>query len=162
MATGSLHVGGARTALYNYLMARKTDGKFIVRIEDTDLARSTRESEESMIADLRWLGLDWDEGPYVGGPAGDYRQSERNAIYKVMADRLVKDGWAYPCFSTEEELDAKRKKAEAEGSQVLIHSRTNKRDPLASLPICSPSHATTFPRLGLDDVCGEVQEKSPQ
>ncbi|KAJ1473166.1 hypothetical protein T484DRAFT_1637357 [Baffinella frigidus] len=119
--TGSLHVGGARTALYNYLMARKTDGKFIVRIEDTDLARSTRESEESMIADLRWLGLDWDEGPYVGGPAGDYRQSERNAIYKVMADRLVKDGWAYPCFSTEEELDAKRKKAEAEGSQQIAY-----------------------------------------
>ena len=129
-ATGSLHVGGARTALYNYLMARKTDGKFIIRIEDTDVARSTKESEESMIADLRWLGLDWDEGPYVGGPAGDYRQSERNGIYKVMADRLVKEGWAYPCFSTEEELDAKRKIAEANGSQVLPHSL----NPLASQP----------------------------
>lgn len=117
--TGSLHVGGARTALYNWLMARKAkDGKFLLRIEDTDLARSTRESEDSMLADLKWLGLNWDEGPGVGGPCGFYRQSERSQIYKEAADLLVRGGHAYPCFCTEEELDAKRIAAKMAGSQV--------------------------------------------
>jgi len=110
-------------------MAKKTGGKFVIRIEDTDLARSTKESEESMIADLKWLGLDWDEGPFVGGPAGQYRQSERNDIYKVMAERLVKEGWAYPCFCTEEELEAKRKAAEASGAQVAYDGTWRDADP---------------------------------
>ena len=75
--TGSLHVGGARTALFSWLKARQTSGKFVIRVEDTDTARSTRESENSVLADLEWLGLKWDEGPVVGGDKGPYRQSER-------------------------------------------------------------------------------------
>jgi len=111
--TGNLHVGGARTALFNWLYARKTGGKFVVRVEDTDQARSTRESEEAMIRDLKWLGLDWDEGPDKEGDCGPYRQSEREAIYKEYADKLVEGGQAYPCFCTDEELDAMRAHAEA-------------------------------------------------
>ncbi|PNW80349.1 hypothetical protein CHLRE_07g313700v5 [Chlamydomonas reinhardtii] len=110
--TGNLHVGGARTALFNWLYARKMGGKFILRVEDTDTARSTRASEEAMVRDLKWLGLDWDEGPDVGGAHGPYRQSERTAIYKEMADKLVAEGKAYPCFCTDEELEAMKKDAE--------------------------------------------------
>jgi glutamyl-tRNA synthetase len=127
--TGSLHVGGARTALYSYLAAKKAGGKFVLRIEDTDLARSTKESEESMIKDLRWLGLDWDEGPFVGGPAGDYRQSERGEVYVKIAKKLVEMGHAYPCFCTEEELDAKRQAAEASGSAVAYDGTWRDADP---------------------------------
>ena len=90
--TGNLHVGGARTALFNWLYARQLGGKFIVRVEDTDLERSTRASEEAMIRDLKWLGLDWDEGPDIGGPHGPYRQSERTAIYLEYAQKMVKEG----------------------------------------------------------------------
>eukprot|EP00897_Mesotaenium_endlicherianum_P002350 jgi/Mesen1/2142/ME000152S01227 len=106
--TGNLHVGGARTALFNWLYARSLGGKFILRIEDTDLERSTRESEEAVLRDLKWLGLDWDEGPDLGGEFGPYRQSERNQIYKDYADKLVASGTAYPCFCTDEELEAAR------------------------------------------------------
>ena len=127
--TGSLHVGGARTALYSYLVAKKSGGKFVLRIEDTDLARSTRESEDSMIRDLRWLGLDWDEGPYCGGPAGDYRQSERGETYVKIAKKLVEMGHAYPCFCTEEELEAKRQAAEASGSAVAYDGTWRDADP---------------------------------
>jgi nondiscriminating glutamyl-tRNA synthetase len=106
--TGYLHVGGARTAIFNHLFARHNGGTFVLRIEDTDVERSTRESELSLIEDLRWLGLDWDEGPDVGGPYGPYRQSERMPIYREVADKLVAQGSAYPCFCTDEELDRKR------------------------------------------------------
>lgn len=111
--TGSLHVGGARTALFNYLYAKKMGGDFVLRVEDTDQARSTRASEESMIADLKWLGLDWDEGPDIGGPCGPYRQSERGEIYKALAQKLVESGHVYPCFCTDEELEAMKAEAEA-------------------------------------------------
>jgi hypothetical protein len=127
--TGSLHVGGARTALYSYLAAKKAKGKFVLRIEDTDLARSTKESENSMIKDLRWLGLDWDEGPYCGGPAGDYRQSERNEVYVKVAKKLAELGYAYPCFCTEEELDAKRQASEAAGTAVAYDGTWRDADP---------------------------------
>ena len=113
--TGSLHVGGARTALYNWLFARHTGGKFILRIEDTDQARSTRESEESVVQDLKWLGLNWDEGPDVGGEYGPYRQSERHHIYKGYADKLLKEGIAYKCYCTDEELTRKRDEAFSKG-----------------------------------------------
>lgn len=103
--TGNLHVGGARTALFNYLFARSKGGKFVLRIEDTDLERSTRESEEAVLQDLTWLGLDWDEGPGVGGNYGPYRQSERNILYKQYADRLLKSGHVYRCFCSNEELE---------------------------------------------------------
>lgn len=111
--TGSLHVGGARTALFNYLYAKKMGGDFVLRVEDTDQARSTRASEESMIADLKWLGLDWDEGPDIGGPCGPYRQSERGEIYKALAQKLVESGHVYPCFCTDEELEVMKAEAEA-------------------------------------------------
>ncbi|CAN1142173.1 Glutamate--tRNA ligase, chloroplastic/mitochondrial [Linum perenne] len=103
--TGNLHVGGARTALFNYLFARANGGKFVLRIEDTDLERSTRESEEAVLKDLSWLALDWDEGPGIGGDYGPYRQSERNSLYKQHADRLVESGHVYRCFCSNEELE---------------------------------------------------------
>ncbi len=109
--TGFLHVGGARTAIFNYLFARHHGGRFILRIEDTDAERSTRESEHSLLEDMRWLGLDWDEGPDIGGPVGPYRQSERIPIYREVTDRLVAKGNAYPCFCTEAELELKREEA---------------------------------------------------
>jgi len=128
--TGSLHVGGARTALYNWLAARKVDwGKFVLRIEDTDVARSTRASEESMLADLEWLGLDWDEGPAVGGPCVDYRQSERGAIYESAARALVQGGHAYPCFCSQDELEEKKRLAKAAGSQVAYDGAWRDADP---------------------------------
>jgi glutamyl-tRNA synthetase len=111
--TGYLHVGGARTAIFNYLFARHNHGTFILRIEDTDAERSTRESEVSLLEDLRWIGLDWDEGPDVGGPHGPYRQSERMPIYRDVALTLVAQGRAYPCFCTDAELERKRAEAEA-------------------------------------------------
>ncbi|KAI8027517.1 hypothetical protein LOK49_LG02G04070 [Camellia lanceoleosa] len=103
--TGNLHVGGARTALFNYLFARSKGGKFVLRIEDTDLERSTRESEEALLHDLSWLGLHWDEGPGVGGDYGPYRQSERNVLYKQYAEKLLKSGHVYRCFCSNEELE---------------------------------------------------------
>ena len=112
--TGYLHVGGARTAIFNYLFARHNGGVFILRIEDTDAERSTLESEKSLMEDLGWLGIDWDEGPDAGGPHGPYRQSERHATYKEIADQLVARGMAYPCFCSEKELELKREEAIAE------------------------------------------------
>ncbi|KAK3028558.1 hypothetical protein RJ639_039080 [Escallonia herrerae] len=103
--TGNLHVGGARTALFNYLFTRSKGGKFVLRIEDTDLERSTKESEEAVLQDLSWLGLDWDEGPGVGGDYGPYRQSERNALYKQYAEKLLESGHVYRCFCSNEELE---------------------------------------------------------
>jgi glutamyl-tRNA synthetase len=111
--TGNLHVGGARTALFNWLYARNLGGKLILRVEDTDQARSTRESEDAMVRDLKWLGLDWDEGPDCGGPYGPYRQSERQAIYKQLAMQLVEEGHAYPCFCTDKELTMMKEEQEA-------------------------------------------------
>jgi len=113
--TGYLHVGGARTALFNYLFARKMGGKFILRIEDTDLERSERIFEEQLIAALRWLGLDWDEGPDVGGPYGPYRQSERVEIYQEYARKLVDEGKAYEVYAYPEEIEALRERLLAEG-----------------------------------------------
>ncbi len=112
--TGYLHVGGARTALFNWLYARKTGGKFILRIEDTDVERSTQEAVDGLLRDMKWLGLNWDEGPGVDGPHGPYYQSQRLEIYHRYARRLVENGAAYPCFCSEEELEAKRQKAEEE------------------------------------------------
>lgn len=103
--TGNLHVGGARTALFNYLFARSKGGKFVLRIEDTDLERSTKQSEEALLQDLSWLGLHWDEGPGVGGDYGPYRQSERNSLYKQYAEKLLESGHVYQCFCSNEELE---------------------------------------------------------
>lgn len=107
--TGYLHIGGARTALFNYLFARKNNGKFILRIEDTDFERSNKEYEEVIMRDLRWLGLEWDEGPDIGGPYKPYRQSERLDLYKEYANKLIQEGKAYYCYCTEKELEVQRK-----------------------------------------------------
>ncbi|MGH2691355.1 MAG: glutamate--tRNA ligase [Actinomycetota bacterium] len=113
--TGFLHVGGARTALYNWLFARHHGGAFVLRIEDTDRERSTDESVEALQDALRWLGIDWDEGPGVGGPYGPYRQTERLDLYREAAEKLLADGNAYRCWCTPEELDERRKAAVARG-----------------------------------------------
>ena len=113
--TGNCHVGTARNALYNLLYARKHGGTFILRIDDTDARRSTLASERGVLDGLRWLGLDWDEGPEIGGPYGPYRQSERGDRYRAYAERLLEAGRAYPCFCTRDELAAERARARAAG-----------------------------------------------
>jgi glutamyl-tRNA synthetase len=114
--TGQLHVGNARTALFNWLLARGAAARFLLRIEDTDAERSTAASESSILDDLRWLGLDWDEGPDVGGPSGPYRQSERLHLYESYANELLATGKAYYCFCSREQLEAERQAALAAGA----------------------------------------------
>jgi len=114
--TGYLHVGGARTALFNYLFARKTSGKFILRIEDTDVERSEKVFEEQLINALRWLGLEWDEGPDIGGPYGPYRQSERQELYHSYAQKLMEKGMAYEVYAYPEEIEELRERLLAEGT----------------------------------------------
>lgn len=113
--TGYLHVGGARTALFNWLFARHSGGKFVLRIEDTDRERSKPEYEEAIIRDLQWLGLDWDEGPGLGGPSGPYRQTERASLYRDQLKKMMTAGSAYHCFCTPKELEAERAAAQAVG-----------------------------------------------
>ncbi len=108
--TGFLHIGTARTALFNYLIAKKYNGTFILRIEDTDLRRSATKYEKSIIEGLKWLGLEWDEGVKVGGEYGPYRQSEKIAIYSKYINQLYDEGKIYPCFCSKKELDAQRLK----------------------------------------------------
>ncbi len=117
--TGQLHLGSARTAVLNWLFCRSTGGQFVLRIEDTDPVRSKAEFEESVLVDLHWLGLSWDEGPDIGGPHAPYRQSTRGDIYREHADRLVGEGKAYPCYCTAEELEEKKRLALAEGRPPL-------------------------------------------
>ena len=109
--TGLLHVGNARTALFNWLLAKGAGGTFVLRIEDTDVERSTRESEVGILEDLRWMGLNWDEGPDVGGPYGPYRQSERLDLYRSYARGLIANGHAYHCFCPAELIEADRRAA---------------------------------------------------
>ncbi len=127
--TGYLHVGGARTALYNYLHARRMGGTFILRIEDTDAARSTDDSVQAIFAGLRWLGLGWDEGPGAGGEHGPYFQSQRRALYDGYAARLEAAGHAYPCFCTAEELEARRVEQLARGEDPRYDGRCRSLSP---------------------------------
>jgi glutamyl-tRNA synthetase len=113
--TGYLHVGNARTALYSWLFARHRGGTFVLRIEDTDRKRSTEEAIGIVTESFRWLGLDWDEGPEVGGPFGPYRQTERVDLYRRVTDRFLQEGRAYFCYCTPAELDERRKAALARG-----------------------------------------------
>ncbi|MBC7247207.1 MAG: glutamate--tRNA ligase [Actinobacteria bacterium] len=117
--TGHLHLGSARTALFNWLFARGQGGRMVLRIEDTDVERSRKEWEEAILDDLRWLGLDWDEGPDLGGPHSPYRQSERGEIYREHARLLVEKGWAYPCFCPPAVLEEKKRRAIEEGRPPL-------------------------------------------
>ncbi len=117
--TGDPHVGTAYVALFNLALARKTGGRFVLRIEDTDRQRSNPQSERMIFESLRWLGLEWDEGPDVGGPFGPYRQSERSEIYREHVERLVAAGAAYPCFCTRERLDALREEQRRAKASVM-------------------------------------------
>ena len=121
--TGYLHLGGARTALFNWLFARRHGGAFVLRVEDTDVERSSAEMMDGILQGLRWLGLDWDEGPDVGGPHGPYFQSERRDRYRALANRLASEGRAYYCYCSPELLRSKREEAERQG-QTWSYDRT--------------------------------------
>jgi glutamyl-tRNA synthetase len=118
--TGDPHVGTAYVALFNYCFARAHGGQFLLRIEDTDRARSTPESEQAILDSLRWLGLDWDEGPDVGGEHGPYRQSERMELYGEYAMQLVDTGKAFVCYRRPEELEALRAARDEAGNSTAL------------------------------------------
>ncbi|MFB6246969.1 MAG: glutamate--tRNA ligase [Salinibacter sp.] len=125
--TGLLHIGGLRTALYNFLFARKHDGEFLLRIEDTDRSRYVEDAERDIIDALRWAGLEYDEGPGVGGEHAPYRQSERGDLYRTYAHQLVDEGAAYYAFDTEEELEALRAQG-AESEDTIAYDSSTRRD----------------------------------
>jgi len=131
--TGFLHVGNARTALFNWLYARQNKGVFILRVEDTDAERSSAEYDQKLMEDLRWLGLDWDEGPDVGGPSGPYRQSQRIDAYKEQTERLLSEGKAYRCFCSPEELEVERQQALAAGRMPVYGGRCRQIPPDVAL-----------------------------
>src|SRR4051812_8592786 len=131
--TGHLHVGNARTALFNWLFARQQGGTNILRIEDTDVERSEARFESQLLDDLKWLGIDWDEGPDVGGPYGPYRQSDRTKVYHEHGERLLSEGKAYLCFCTTEELEAERQKSIAEHRPQIYSGKCRRLDPVESL-----------------------------
>uniref|UniRef100_A0A832MLU4 Glutamate--tRNA ligase n=1 Tax=Eiseniibacteriota bacterium TaxID=2212470 RepID=A0A832MLU4_UNCEI len=139
--SGHLHVGGARTALFNYLFARSRAGVFVLRIEDTDAARSTDESVRGILDSLRWLGLTWDEGPGVGGPHAPYAQAQRRALYDAAARRLREIGAAYPCYCTADELAARREKLAARGEDSRYDGRCRALDDAARARLASEGRA---------------------
>ncbi|HEV3038608.1 MAG TPA: glutamate--tRNA ligase [Candidatus Angelobacter sp.] len=127
--TGQIHVGNARTALFNWLFVRRQKGVFILRIEDTDLERSEARYETQLLDNLKWLGLDWDEGPDIGGPFGPYRQTDRMDVYRTTALRLVEEQKAYYCFCAAEELERERQRAVAEHTPQIYSGKCRKLDP---------------------------------
>lgn len=162
--TGQLHVGNARTALFNWLFARQRSGVNVLRIEDTDLERSEARYETQLLEDLKWLGLDWDEGPDVGGPYAPYRQSDRMNLYQATAELLVKDRKAYYCFCTVEELERDREQAMKEGRQPVYSGKCRELSPAeiqqrraagepAAIRLKIPEHPIKFH----DIVRGEVE-----
>jgi len=157
--TGYLHIGGVRTALFNWLWARKAGGAFVLRIEDTDRERSTPENEQIILRDMRWLGLTWDEGPEVGGPFGPYRQMDRLALYREHAEKLIARGAAYRCYCTKEELDAQREALKAKDPRAQFRypgtcrSRADAPDRPWVLRLKAPSSGAVTYR---DLVFGEV------
>ena len=124
--TGLLHVGNARTALFNWLFARQKKGNFVLRIEDTDIERSAAEYEEKLKQNLLWLGLDWDEGPDVGGAFGPYKQSQRLETYRFYTQELLKGGKAYYCFCLPEDLEKERKEAQAKNGMAIYSGKCRK------------------------------------
>ncbi len=127
--TGHLHLGGARTALYDYLLARQTGGQFVLRIEDTDRKRLVESAEQEIMDGLRWLGLEYDEGPDIGGPYGPYRQSERKEIYQEYAKQLIAMGHAYYCFCTPERLDQVRQEQQQRKESLHYDGTCRRLDP---------------------------------
>ena len=126
--SGYLHIGGVRTALFNWLWARKTGGKFVLRVEDTDQDRSSIESVRAILDAMTWLGLDWDEGPEVGGEFGSYFQSERKALYRSSVEQLINERKAYRCYCTKEELDAQREALKARDPKAAFRYPGTCRD----------------------------------
>jgi len=163
--TGYLHIGGVRTALFNWLFARQHGGAFILRIDDTDVARNVDEALEPILSGLRWLGIDWDEGPGVGGPHAPYFQSQRAHRHRAAVDRLLASGHAYRDFATPEELDAERKEAQAAGRPFLYSRRFAAFDAAAAERFAAAGRASVvrlkMPREGtlvIDDaVRGRVE-----
>jgi glutamyl-tRNA synthetase/nondiscriminating glutamyl-tRNA synthetase len=162
--TGHLHVGNARTALFNWLFARQKHGVMVLRVEDTDVERSEARFEDQLLADLEWLGLDWDEGPDVDGPFAPYRQSDRLERYRQHAERLLDEGKAYLCFCTEEDLQRERDRAVAEHRQPIYAGTCRRLDPAearrrrtageaCAIRLRIPEHPIRFH----DIVRGEVQ-----
>jgi len=162
--TGFLHVGGARTALFNWLFARRHGGTFVLRIEDTDTERSSWEMVAGIVEGLRWLGLDWNEGPDVGGPHGPYFQSQRLDTYREVIDRLIAGGHAYPCYCSTETLQARRQAAEAAGGGWMYDRTCRNLSPediarldaavtARAIRLLVPDGATTF----VDLVHGEIR-----
>ena len=121
--TGPLHIGGARSALFNYLFCKHMGGQLVLRIEDTDLERSSLESEKEIMESLKWLGITWDEGPDCGGNYAPYRQTERVDIYRSYAERLLEEGKAYKCYCSEEELSAEREEAMQNNSMPIYSEK---------------------------------------
>jgi glutamyl-tRNA synthetase len=152
--TGYLHIGGAWMAFFNWLFARSTGGTFVLRVEDTDPSRSTRDYEQAIFEDFRWLGIDWDEGPDVGGDHGPYRQSERMALYRRHAQELLDRGAAYHCYCTPQELDAERKRAEAERRAYRYSGRCRNLTPAEREAFVAEGRKPTI-RLRLTDY-GEI------
>jgi nondiscriminating glutamyl-tRNA synthetase len=155
--TGQQHIGGIRTALFNYLYARQQGGRLILRIEDTDRARSTPAFEQDLMQQLGWLGLAWDEGPDIGGSCGPYRQSERGALYREALQRLLAQGAAYPCYCSPEELAEERRQARAQGRPPRYsgHCREPERRAARRLPGRSPLYRLRVPEgrdLVFDDL----------
>jgi glutamyl-tRNA synthetase len=157
--TGYLHIGGVRTALFNWLWARHTGGSFVLRIEDTDQERSTPESRAIILESLKWLGIDWDEGPEVGGSHGPYTQMERLPLYKEWSERLIAERKAYRCYCTKEELDAQREALKAKDPKAnfkypgTCRNRTDQPDKPYVVRFMTPSEgAVTY----VDKVFGSV------
>lgn len=156
--TGYLHIGGARTALYNWLYARHHGGTFVLRIEDTDKERSTPENTAAILEALRWLGLDWDEGPEVGGPHASYFQSERGDLYRKEITRLLEEGKAYRCYCTQEELNAKREQAQREKRQYRYDRTCRDRKDQPDLPHTVRLKVALEGTTGFDDlVYGRIE-----
>jgi glutamyl-tRNA synthetase len=154
--SGSIHVGNARTALFNWLYARRHRGAFVLRISDTDVKRVTDEHYRAVLEDMLWLGLEWDEGPEVGGPHAPYRQSERFDVYREHANKLVEEGFAYYDYATPEDIEAERKKAQVEGRRPdhrgLAERRAASADPASIRFIVPEDRTVTFQ----DEVLGEI------
>jgi glutamyl-tRNA synthetase len=153
--SGYLHIGGARTALFNWLWARQQGGVFAIRVEDTDQERSSLESVRAILDAFRWLGMDWDEGPEVGGPYGPYFQSERKAIYREHVERFIREGKAYRCYCTKEILDRAREELKAKDpkAQFVYPGTCRDRKDEPDLP-----HVVRFktPREGTTDFVDRV------
>lgn len=151
--SGYLHIGGARTALFNWLWARKLGGQFVLRIEDTDQDRSSLDSVRAILEAMQWLGLDWDEGPGVGGPHSPYFQSDRKDIYKQHIEQLISSGKAYRCYCTKETLDAQREalKAENPKSQFKYPGTCRDREDTPELPHVVRFKAPTEGSVAFDD-----------